>query len=1251
MRSVFILSFLSLFAIGCAKQSSQVSLRLSTSAIFGAAGGTLENYAQGGLMVWGMNADRSAAFGKALIGTDQIDLELPNGQWTFYAMAWQNGSNVPLFASAANVRCAKSPTVSLAGTPVSPLLELRNSNCNDLMFSGAAPTAAGNQVDVQVCESVANITSGSDACTEFRTNPNHKADKVPVRSARIRLLDYGRNVGLAAGPGIAASCAPFTADGQWSFPADTFLPMGSVANPASSPFSYEIEFFFNSDNCNASAEGITLLRVPLVNGFAGASGTLRPDARYFYSGGDSRQRLYLQLTDQQICQGRQNLAPFAAGVGLSGFPYIICSPQQFYRIVDGTSGRLSASYRLASSIDILSFGKFLDATTPATLFAGDTTCWSPGQNWQPLGLSYAAPPACTPGMGNFSGNFDGNGHFIRGLRMRIENGAGVGLISNWDPLATNQFVRDLRLERSEVSAQNSAAILVGRKSNALYGQITGITINDAKLETRMTPSHAGMVIGNGTNVNLENIRVLRSEIRAEGSMVGGVFGNLMNAQRVKRIMSRVHIKPRYPGAQIMDVGGIGGTFSSSALEGTGLSEWSHEGIIVSTGARVGGLVGSMGPTGGVGLSNFYAQSAITAVRTDTSNDVGGLFGASEINGNLINGYFAGHIIDSCITGCNRGYLIGNRLVAPGGFSSVQYVSTDMPPIAGNGENAGSLFGTVTSANEGSLLSNPAGLNTGAFVHQVGDHPRLVWEQHPCSAPEVNGISSRSTLAQQGTVRGTATNPIIICNKTQLQELSSYTVANKHFRLATAIGMRVPFSPVNLQVSSHTLDGGEGFLYAYVTSAFPLAGLERRAPFVQNFGRIQNLRLSNITPQSNGSAGPESGIAGVVGTNAGTLENIQVFHADLRSVASMPSMYIAGIAAFNTATGRIQFSDFRGYLRGRWNVGGLVGENAGRIYDSNFSGKIEPNGAPLTRAAGVAVMNWNTGEIARVALSESRIVNGSLGIEGATFGVFQNNGVLRDFEVNSSVRWELNATFNSFATVVINNTGTVQRAVIAGQLAHTDITDSTPQSGSGKPVYVGDEGSGVITMSPGGRRVIHTSASQFSCVAPGRVRFNGSLPGGIFFNSGGSYWTSYNPGFETLWFVVEEQGDLKVARVTSLNTTVDPIEFDLDRVCAEFNLLGGGMASIVQDMETSVTISQGNLFSPPYSGVFYTSSEITSGHLMGPWAGSYYDDTLPTDQQALFNFFANMLVSGTQQVPPRPWELEDGRGLGLISVKD
>jgi hypothetical protein len=85
MKNLFLLIPLLMF-VACSKNTTSTKLKVSSNFVFG--GSTLNGtYTAGGLMVWGQGPG-GEAFGRAMVGTDTINVDLKNGAWTFYSIAW-----------------------------------------------------------------------------------------------------------------------------------------------------------------------------------------------------------------------------------------------------------------------------------------------------------------------------------------------------------------------------------------------------------------------------------------------------------------------------------------------------------------------------------------------------------------------------------------------------------------------------------------------------------------------------------------------------------------------------------------------------------------------------------------------------------------------------------------------------------------------------------------------------------------------------------------------------------------------------------------------------------------------------------------------------------------------------------------------------------------------------------------------------------------------------------------------------------
>ena len=93
-------------------------------------------------------------------------------------------------------------------------------------------------------------------------------------------------------------------------------------------------------------------------------------------------------------------------------------------------------------------------------------------------------------------------------------------------------------------------------------------------------------------------------------------------------------------------------------------------------------------------------------------------------------------------------------------------------------------------------------------------------------------------------------------------------------------------------------------------------------YIQEGATVKNLQIiGRVTP-----AGSSTKVGGLVGVNAGTIENVSFFGA----VCGISQ--VGGIVGINEVSGRVEKCSMKGYIRGSKVLGGIVGENQGVVYD-------------------------------------------------------------------------------------------------------------------------------------------------------------------------------------------------------------------------------------------------------------------------------------------------------------------------------
>ena len=161
MRAIFLILLGSLLLTSCGGKAgkTEATLTLFQSKIAG-----LGSDADGSLMLWGKGP--ATEWGKTVDPNGgEIVLELTNGSWTFWAVAWDGGSNMQGIP-----RCAIANT-SFDGGAANVDLTLSNANCEMADFSlqplnGVADSKTFPQIKVASCNQGSGITDETHHASE-----------------------------------------------------------------------------------------------------------------------------------------------------------------------------------------------------------------------------------------------------------------------------------------------------------------------------------------------------------------------------------------------------------------------------------------------------------------------------------------------------------------------------------------------------------------------------------------------------------------------------------------------------------------------------------------------------------------------------------------------------------------------------------------------------------------------------------------------------------------------------------------------------------------------------------------------------------------------------------------------------------------------------------------------------------------------------------------------------------------------------
>lgn len=247
------------------------------------------------------------------------------------------------------------------------------------------------------------------------------------------------------------------------------------------------------------------------------------------------------------------------GNGSKGNPYEISTAAElawFRDYVNG--GKLYVCAKLTADIDLKDFCHAADASKEE-------------QSWEPIGN----------GSKRYAGTFDGNGHTISNLYIKVQRG-GVGFFGYME-----------------------------------YGTIKNIVFDNAQVENtgnNYNYPHTGIVVGAafGTLQNLKTLKncSVKSSVRALGGIAGTITQSCSNLENNATVSG------------IYEVGGIAGSFSQYTL-----SSCVNNGMVTeNSSGSCGGIVGF--------LSNGTIEDCANYGNVTGTNEIGGIVGYAQDNSTI-----------------------------------------------------------------------------------------------------------------------------------------------------------------------------------------------------------------------------------------------------------------------------------------------------------------------------------------------------------------------------------------------------------------------------------------------------------------------------------------------------------------------------------------------------------------------------------------------------------------------------------------
>lgn len=1206
-------------------------------------------------MVWGQSST-GANFGQALEGSDSIDLQLPNGTWTFYAMAWDGTKDYSGAVSTSKkfggtVKCAKGNAV-LNGEAAAVDLSLNNDNCSDVAFAGTNPatnspmTLSGTTGDKKLppvkfnfCSSIETLTTGSQVCADSKKDPRRAARKAPISSFRVKLRNHfskdGQRV-LSPEGGITGECVEMigdiekTADATTS-PSNTYggsiikIP-GLPAGMPGTPFHMTVEMFVGSSDCDASLGVRQVMTKELPSGIT----SVVPASNKYFAQASTDHRQYLAVSPASVCTGRTATTlpdhAFAAGDGSIEHPYIICSVPQWHEI-NSLSTNFSKSFKLQADLDFNPYSKGLATATLPPIFQ----CLEHGTNFTPVGLANAgcSGPDFSPGtVYTFTGNFFGSGFSIKNLRFRNKDLSGVGLFAS---ISGFSEIGDFNIIGAEIEASDNVGVIAGTTQGSTNpSNISLWSINASKVDIEARSgnpaidSRVGGIIGTSDNTNLWRVTIKDGRIRGENSRVAGVIGqanytNLVEVAAEVNIDANSHIYPKYY------VGGVIGSGSNVIMDYV-----KHEGAIYTNAKKVGGIIGMAEMTSS--LTNFYAKSLVVTNDSATDVNIGGVVGYwAASSGAFGKGYSLSQVRSGCISACNQGAMAGFIQTQP----STTYLSYHLPPNE-TGHQNGTSFPQQTqitlipqmraSSTFGSTLET-VGDNNWKILN--GEYPRFDFENHPC-VNVVNGVSI------SGSGAGTQTSPKIICNEAQYLDLR-FATANTYHKLASTIRLsNAGTTQYDIPTFSAILDGNNKMLlggYSNISGAAPSGHFGT----ISSGAIIKNLQVHGLGRKANtGETLPEAHGA-FAAINNGRLENLRI------STFSEYYKFGSAVVGTNAATGVMKNIRADGVLRGYYSsYASLAVVNNGSIEDSRTNVELVCiEGAGCDKFSGLVVEN--NGSIKRTEMGSRLRGDYGFPATNASMVVDTNNGLIEDVLVSQHAEFQVADNPNYFHRIN-SASGVLKRVVNNGKLMALNTNYSPATIGFPTPASASSPGQGTHTdvlRSGGLSGKLVVRDTPFTCDTvndrlqimwggiPDYNNWNGAFAGGGYISLG-----------QKMMAEITFDNDM---RSTERVLAYDETNYGFTITASRCPLGSTGKVSLWYTDDLAMDLS-GNgttgAMLPQYASYF-------SNYSVG-FQNAIWDANDPDDMQEILNYHAYIMGVSTTPVLPKAWELEDNGELRLFN---
>ncbi|MGK5011526.1 YDG domain-containing protein [Janthinobacterium sp. MDB2-8] len=638
--------------------------------------------------------------------------------------------------------------------------------------------------------------------------------------------------------------------------------------------------------------------------------------------------------------------------------------------LQGLKNALSGNFVLGANIDASG--------------TSNTAVWG-SNGFTPIGTTATA----------FTGQFDGLGHVINGLRIgNTTAGAGVGLFGM---ISSTAQVRNIGLVAPTITSNvpSSTYGYVG----ALVGYNNAGTVNNAYVSggTLTSPglvSLGGLVGKNsGTISNSYNSAALLVTTNS-GSFVGGLVGQAIAGSNISNSYNSGTVAVNKltagglvgsnlgsitasfnTGAVTAGVGAGGVAYSNGTGTATGLITNSYNtGVIIGAG-QVGGVVGYNFLKGTV--TNSYSTGSVTAgATTGTVRAYGGLVGDNR--GTIANSYATGAVTGTVATGG----VVGSS--PAGGTITNVYSSGAVSLISGGTGTPGGVVGNMagTSSINGGYFNttlNPSPMTAIGVLSTSGATTSI----SGLTATQMQTAANFATFSFTTTTGLTGNNWVMVDTDGTLNNLSgapgatgpmlasehSTTINSSHqlqlmaMNLAGNYTLGMDINAATTGLATDVWNGGS-FIPVGNNTAAPFTGTLDGAGHVvsglvvyrpgTNFAGLFGATSSSATVRNIGLE--DGSITGKNGTGALIGSNLGLVSGSFSTASVAGGTQVGGLVGANGVGSTITNSYASGAVTGTGVIGGLVGLNAGTLTNNYASGTVTGG----STAGGLVGTNSGTG---------------------------------------------------------------------------------------------------------------------------------------------------------------------------------------------------------------------------------------------------------------------------------------------------